>query len=95
VKKTIFLFFLVGAFAVSQAQMRALYAPAFPHFAELVPNAYGFQDAAFIVAGFRALAADVAWVRKRRRVQSAHLSLRNRERANQEEKKNRLFHGRG
>ncbi len=62
VKRTSLLILLLAGFAISQARIQRLYTPAYPHFKELIPNVNSFQDATFIVLGFRALAADVAWV---------------------------------
>lgn len=52
-------------FAVSLAAssaMRALYEPRFPPLAELQGGPFAFQDAALAAAGFRAPAADLAWI---------------------------------
>ena len=42
--------------------MRRLHEPRFPPLAELKPGPFAFQDAALAVAGFRAPAADLAWI---------------------------------
>lgn len=42
--------------------MRRHYEPRFPHLAELKAGPFAFQDAALAVAGFRAPAADLAWI---------------------------------
>jgi tetratricopeptide (TPR) repeat protein len=52
--------FALALFAGSR--MRRLYEPRFPHLAELKTGPFAFQDAALAVAGFRAPAADIAWV---------------------------------
>ena len=52
--------FALALFAGSR--MRRLYEPRFPHLAELKAGPFAFQDAALAVAGFRAPAADLAWV---------------------------------
>ncbi|MCG3205812.1 MAG: hypothetical protein KCHDKBKB_02535 [Elusimicrobia bacterium] len=52
----------LAVFLFSQAQIARLYQPPFPRFDMLLTKNSGFQDAAFIVSGFRSVAADVAWV---------------------------------
>jgi hypothetical protein len=42
--------------------MRALYEPRFPPLAELQGGPFAFQDASLAAAGFRAPAADLAWI---------------------------------
>jgi len=44
------------------ARMRRLHEPRFPRLAELKAGPFAFQDAALAVAGFRAPAADLAWI---------------------------------
>jgi tetratricopeptide (TPR) repeat protein len=44
------------------SRMRRLYEPRFPPMAELKAGPFAFQDAALAAAGFRAPAADLAWV---------------------------------
>lgn len=44
------------------ARMRRLHEPRFPPLAELKAGPFAFQDAALAVAGFRAPAADLAWI---------------------------------
>ncbi len=44
------------------SRMRRLYEPRVPHLSELKPGPFAFQDAALAVAGFRAPAADLAWI---------------------------------
>lgn len=44
------------------ARMRRLYEPPFPSLSELRTGPFAFQDAALAAAGFRAPAADLAWV---------------------------------
>ncbi len=44
------------------ARMRALHEPRFPRLAELEGGPYAFQDATLAAAGFRAPAADLAWI---------------------------------
>ncbi|MCR4296854.1 MAG: hypothetical protein NUW21_15080, partial [Elusimicrobia bacterium] len=44
------------------ARMRRLHEPSFPPLAELKPGPFAFQDAALAAAGFRAPAADLAWI---------------------------------
>lgn len=54
-----------GAFAATLlcgAAMRRAYAPRLPPLSGLVPGPFAFQDAALAVSGFRAPAADLAWV---------------------------------
>lgn len=46
----------------SGARMRRLHEPRFPRFSELKAGPYAFSDAALAVAGFRAPAADLAWI---------------------------------
>lgn len=43
-------------------RMRRLHEPRFPRLAELEAGPFAFQDAALAVAGFRAPAADLAWI---------------------------------
>ena len=52
--------FALALFAGSR--MRRLHEPRFPHLAELKTGPFSFQDAALAVAGFRAPAADLAWI---------------------------------
>lgn len=52
--------FAMALFAGSH--MRRLHEPRFPHLAELKAGPFAFQDEALAVAGFRAPAADIAWV---------------------------------
>lgn len=54
------LLFALALFAGSR--MRRLYEPRFPRLAELKVGPFAFQDAALAVAGFRAPAADLAWI---------------------------------
>lgn len=44
------------------ARMRRLHEPRFPRLAELKTGPFAFQDAALAASGFRAPAADLAWV---------------------------------
>jgi tetratricopeptide (TPR) repeat protein len=44
------------------SMMRRLYEPRFPYLSELKPGPFAFQDAALASAGFRAPAADLAWI---------------------------------
>lgn len=44
------------------SRMRRLHEPRFPPLAELQAGPFAFQDAALAVAGFRAPAADLAWI---------------------------------
>ena len=44
------------------SRMRRLHEPRFPPLAELKAGPYSFQDASLAVAGFRAPAADLAWI---------------------------------
>ena len=44
------------------ARMRVLHEPRFPPLAELRGGPFAFQDAALAVSGFRAPAADLAWI---------------------------------
>ena len=44
------------------SRMRRLHEPRFPSLAELRGGPYAFQDAALASAGFRAPAADLAWI---------------------------------
>lgn len=53
-------FFALALLAGSR--MRRFYEPRFPRLAELKAGPFAFQDAALAVAGFRAPAADLAWV---------------------------------
>lgn len=52
--------FALALFAGSR--MRRLHEPRFPPLAELQPGPFAFQDAALAAAGFRAPAADLAWI---------------------------------
>ncbi|MDD5303539.1 MAG: tetratricopeptide repeat protein [Elusimicrobia bacterium] len=52
--------FALALFAGSR--MRRLHEPRFPHLAELKAGPFAFQDAALAAAGFRAPAADLAWI---------------------------------
>jgi len=52
--------FVLALFAGSN--MRRLYDPRFPHFSELKPGPFAFTDATLTAAGFRAPAADLAWI---------------------------------
>lgn len=55
----------VAAFALALlagSRMRRLHEPRFPPLAELQSGPFAFQDAALAVAGFRAPAADLAWI---------------------------------
>ena len=52
--------FALARFAGSR--MRRLHEPRFPRLAELKVGPFAFQDAALAVAGFRAPAADLAWI---------------------------------
>lgn len=52
--------FALALFAGSR--MRRLHETRFPPMAELEPGPYAFQDAALAAAGFRAPAADLAWI---------------------------------
>jgi len=53
---------LVSLLIFSQRKIRSLYTLPFPHFQELVLGPEGLQDVVTILAGFRSVAADVAWV---------------------------------
>jgi tetratricopeptide (TPR) repeat protein len=44
------------------ARMRRLHEPRFPRLNELKPGPFAFQDATLAAAGFRAPAADLAWI---------------------------------
>ncbi|PIR18723.1 MAG: hypothetical protein COV48_05965 [Elusimicrobia bacterium CG11_big_fil_rev_8_21_14_0_20_64_6] len=44
------------------ARMRRLHEPRFPHLSELKTGPFAFQDASLAIAGFRAPAADLAWI---------------------------------
>lgn len=52
--------FVLALFAGSR--MRRLHEPRFPRLSELKPGPFAFQDAALAAAGFRAAAADLAWI---------------------------------
>ncbi len=52
--------FALALFAGSR--LRRLHEPRFPPLAELTGGPFAFQDAALAVAGFRAPAADLAWI---------------------------------
>lgn len=52
--------FALALFAGSN--MRRRYEPRFPHLSELQPGPLAFQDATLVSAGFRAPAADLAWI---------------------------------
>jgi len=53
-------FFVAALFAGSQ--MRRLYEPRFPPLSELKGGPFAFSDAALAAGGFRAPAADLAWI---------------------------------
>jgi tetratricopeptide (TPR) repeat protein len=54
------LMFALALFA--GARMRRLHEPRFPRLSELKAGPFAFQDAVLAVAGFRAPAADLAWI---------------------------------
>lgn len=53
---------VVAVFLFAQSRIHRLYQLPYPPFEKLLIQHSGFQDVAFIVSGFRSLAADVAWV---------------------------------
>jgi len=62
IKKGSLLLGLVALLGLSRVQLERRYQLPFPHLDSLMTKTSGIQDAAFISLGFRALAADVAWV---------------------------------
>lgn len=61
-KKTAVFLLLAVFFVISRWHVEHRYTLPFPHYDALLSRSHGLQDAAFITFGFRALAADVAWV---------------------------------
>jgi tetratricopeptide (TPR) repeat protein len=61
-KKSPLLLAFLAALIAARFQIEHQYRLPFPHFNALLTKTSGMQDAAFITLGFRALAADVAWV---------------------------------
>ena len=53
---------LLGLALYAGSRMRGLHEPRFPRLAELKSGPFAFQDAALAAAGFRAPAADLAWI---------------------------------
>jgi len=52
----------VGLLLFSNAKINSLYSLPFPHFDKLLLKRAGLQDILVILAGFRSVAADIAWV---------------------------------
>ena len=53
---------LLWLLVFSHMRIRSLYRLPFPHFQDLVMERGGLEDVVTILAGFRAVAADIAWV---------------------------------
>jgi hypothetical protein len=53
---------LLSLLVFSGRQVRSLYTLPFPHFQNLILGREGLEDVVLILAGFRSVAADIAWV---------------------------------